>query len=139
MFSKATPKTAQFVVINGKYIPKARYSVGENLFKNISTSWTSEAITRIKATVSRNSMFNGTRINVKTIQEIIPAKVMTNITAMPIPIAVSTFLETPKKGQIPKKRITMKLFIKIALINIKIKLLLSIYNLMIFSKIYSMY
>ena len=32
----------------------------------------------------------------------IVAIVITNVTAAPIPIAVLTFLETPKKGQIPK-------------------------------------
>src|SRR5690606_33756975 len=35
-----------------------------------------------------------------------------------MPVAVSTCLETPKNGQIPKKRATIKLLIKIALSTI---------------------
>ena len=41
-------------------------------------------------------------------------KVITKITAPPIPAAVSTFFETPRNGQIPKNLEKIKLFTKIA-------------------------
>jgi NAD(P)-dependent dehydrogenase (short-subunit alcohol dehydrogenase family) len=46
--------------------------------------------------------------------------VNTKATAAPIPMAVSTFLETPKNGQIPKNCDNTTLFTKIAVININI-------------------
>ncbi len=46
---------------------------------------------------------------------------ITKVTAMPIPRAVSTFLETPIKGQMPRKRARTKLLTKIALIRISRK------------------
>jgi hypothetical protein len=39
--------------------------------------------------------------------------VITNITAMPILKEVSTFLETPRKGHIPKNLVKTKLFTRI--------------------------
>jgi hypothetical protein len=39
---------------------------------------------------------------------------ITNITAKPMPKAVSVFLLTPKKGQMPKNWLNMKLFMNIA-------------------------
>ena len=50
--SIVTPNTAQFVVIKGRYTPKARCSAGINFFNTISTSCTKAAITRIKTNVS---------------------------------------------------------------------------------------
>ena len=46
-----TPRTAQLVVIRGRYTPRALYSAGTAFFRNISTTWTMEAMTRMKATV----------------------------------------------------------------------------------------
>ena len=40
--------------------------------------------------------------------------VMTNMTAMPMPNADSTFLETPRKGQIPRNCTNIRLFTKTA-------------------------
>ena len=54
-FINATPKTAQFEVINGRYTPSALYSEGENLFTKISTSCIKAAITKIKTIVLRYS------------------------------------------------------------------------------------
>ncbi|GAA6485123.1 hypothetical protein K260102G11_18240 [Bacteroides uniformis] len=48
------------------------------------------------------------------------AMVSTNATAADMPNAVSTFLETPKNGQIPKNCDNTMLFTKIAEININI-------------------
>ena len=42
----------------------------------------------------------------------------TNVTAAPIPIAVSTFFDTPKKGQIPKNCDNTTLLTNTAAINI---------------------
>ena len=39
---------------------------------------------------------------------------MTKMTAMPMPVAVSTFLETPRKGQMPRKREKIKLLTRMA-------------------------
>jgi len=44
--------------------------------------------------------------------------VITNITANPMPKAVEIFLETPRKGQIPKNCDKTMLFTKIAAIKI---------------------
>ena len=43
---------------------------------------------------------------------------MTNVTAMPIPKAVSIFLETPRNGQMPRKRDMTKLLTRIPPIKI---------------------
>ena len=56
------PRTAQFVVISGRYTPKALYKAGLNFFKNISTNWTNAAINKINTIVSKYSTLNGTRI-----------------------------------------------------------------------------
>ena len=48
------------------------------------------------------------------------AMVSTNATAAPIPVAVSTFLDTPRNGQIPKNCDNTMLFTNIAVININI-------------------
>ena len=48
------------------------------------------------------------------------AIVSTKATAALIPIAVSTFLETPRNGQIPRNCDNTMLFTKIAEININI-------------------
>ena len=48
------------------------------------------------------------------------ASVMTKITAAPMPAAVSTFLDTPKNGQIPKNWLNTTLFTRadpMAIIN----------------------
>jgi hypothetical protein len=48
---------------------------------------------------------------------------MTNITAIPIPVALETFFETPKNGQSPKKRARTKLLINIEPTDISIRLI----------------
>jgi hypothetical protein len=40
--------------------------------------------------------------------------VITNVTAIPIPVAVSNLLETPRKGQIPRNLARTKLFTNMA-------------------------
>jgi hypothetical protein len=62
MQRSAAPRIAQFVVIRGKYMPRALYRDGTDFFKNISISCTREAITRMKAIVLRYSRFSGIRI-----------------------------------------------------------------------------
>ena len=52
-FVSATPRTAQFVVIRGRYTPRLCYNAGMDFFKNISTNCTSAAITRINTIVCR--------------------------------------------------------------------------------------
>ncbi len=39
---------------------------------------------------------------------------MTNVTAMPMPAAVETFFETPRKGQMPRNLMRTKFSIRIA-------------------------
>ena len=39
---------------------------------------------------------------------------MTKVTAMPMPTAVSIFLETPRKGQMPRNWEKMKFFTRMA-------------------------
>ena len=48
------------------------------------------------------------------------AQVNTNVTAMPIPEAVDTFLDTPRNGQIPRNCDNTILFTNIAVIKISI-------------------
>lgn len=50
---KATPSTAQFVVISGRYTPNDSYKAGIDFFKNISTNCTSAAITRMNTIVCK--------------------------------------------------------------------------------------
>ena len=50
-FTSTTPRTAQLVVIRGRKTPSALYRAGTSFFRNISTTWTMEAMTRMKATV----------------------------------------------------------------------------------------
>ncbi len=65
--------------------------------------------------ICRNKRSKGikTRLYMRLVTK--EAKVMTKITAMPIPKAVSTLRETPKKGQMPKNLVKTKLFTKMAL------------------------
>ena len=56
---RATPRTAQLVVISGRYTPRASYRLTIFFFKNISTNCTRAAITRINTMVCRYWMFNG--------------------------------------------------------------------------------
>ena len=58
----ATPRTAQLVVISGRYTPSAAYSDGITFFKNISTNCTKDAITSINTIVSRYVTPNGVSI-----------------------------------------------------------------------------
>jgi hypothetical protein len=119
MFRNVTPRIAQFVVIKGRYMPRALYNARYVFFRNISTSCTSDAMVSMKTAVRRKTRFNGKRITLKTIHVIQAARVMTNITAMPIPVAVSTVLDTPKNGHRPKKRIKTILLTKNAARNIR--------------------
>jgi hypothetical protein len=47
-------------------------------------------------------------------QQIAEARPITKTTAIPIPTAVSTLLEQPRKGQMPRNWAKIKLFIRIA-------------------------
>ena len=75
-----------------------------DFFMNISTNCTSEAMTRINAMVFRYVSSSGTRMKWYTSQVNRDASAMTNMTAMPMPAAVSTLLDTPRNGQQPRKR-----------------------------------
>ena len=59
----ATPNTAQFVVISGRYTPKDSYSGGIFFFKNISTNCTNDAITKINTMVCKYEIFKGANMN----------------------------------------------------------------------------
>lgn len=72
-------------------------------------------MTRMKTIICKNKRFKGTKTKLYIRLVTKEAKVITKITAMPIPSAVSTFLETPKKGQMPKNLVRTKLFTKMAL------------------------
>ena len=50
-FSSATPSTAQFVVMSGRKMPSAAWSGGAKRFIAMSMNCTSEAITRMNASV----------------------------------------------------------------------------------------
>ena len=63
----------------------------------------------------------------------IDAIVIKNVTAAPIPIAVLTFLETPKKGHIPKNCASTMLLTKTAAINIKIYSIIRLFLIYDFS------
>ena len=56
----------------------------------------------------------GTRMSSLMGQQMAEAKPMTKITASPMPEAVSIFLETPMKGQMPRNWATIKLLTRMA-------------------------
>mgnify|MGYP001582953908 CR=1 FL=1 len=118
MIRIATPRTAQFVAINGRYMPRALYSAGDDFFIYISTSWTNIAITRIKDAVLKNSIFNGERKKYQIIHEADDAMVITNITAIPILMDTSILFDTPKNEHKARNRISTMLFINSALSTI---------------------
>jgi hypothetical protein len=60
------------------------------------------------------SIWKGTSINSWIDQATIDDNAITNVTAAPIPIDVSTFDDTPRKGQIPRNCANTTLFTKIA-------------------------
>ena len=90
------------VVISGRKMPSAEYSAGIAFFMNISTNCTSVAITRMNAMVCIYSRPSGLRIKYQTAHETALASAITKITAMPMPTAVSVFLDTPKNEQQPR-------------------------------------
>ena len=97
------------VVISGRNTPSAEYRLGMLFFKNISTNCTSAAITRMKAIVCKYSKCSGTSTRAYTRFVAILASVITKITAAPIPMEVSTFLETPRNGHRPWNWLRMML------------------------------
>ena len=97
----AKPKTTQFVVINGKKIPKALYKPGKNFLIINSTNWTKQAITKILTTVAINDKSTPNAslslvYNKPIAHENKPAITQTNVNAKPIPTAEDVFLEIPK-------------------------------------------
>ncbi len=70
---------------------------------NISTNWTSAAMTMINDTYSKNGTLNAIRMYLFMSQVIAEESVRTNVTAKPILVADSIFPETPRKGHIPRK------------------------------------
>ena len=68
--------------------------------------------------VCRYSMCNGTSTNCCKRNVTIVASVSTKATAAPIPIAVSTFFDTPRNGHMPKNCDKTMLFTNIADMNI---------------------
>ena len=63
IFLIATPSTAQFVVINGKYTPSASYNAGINFLSAISTNCTNAAMIKINAIVCKYSKPSGSKIH----------------------------------------------------------------------------
>ena len=90
------------VVISGRKMPSAEYRAGMDFFMNISTNCTSVAMTRMNAMVCMYCRSSGSRMKYCTAQVTALASAMTNTTAMPMPMAVSVFLETPKNEQQPR-------------------------------------
>jgi hypothetical protein len=75
-------------------------------------------MTRIKARVWRNfSSPRGSNRYFWSAQVTAEAIVITKMTAPDMPIAVEIDFETPRNGQIPKNRLSTKLFTRIALTN----------------------
>src|SRR3989344_2701156 len=69
----------------------------------------------MKVTVFRNSSPSGTkRYSFRTKLEMADS-VSTNVVARPMPMAVSSFLETPMNGHNPRKRTSTMLFTRIVL------------------------
>ncbi|MNW04002.1 hypothetical protein D3C71_2000180 [compost metagenome] len=58
----------------------------------------------------RYTRSNGTRIKVLITQALTEASVMTKVVAMPMPMALSSFLETPRNGHRPRNFTRTKLF-----------------------------
>ena len=77
-------------------------------------------MSKINTIVCKYSNFIGTKTVEYIKLAIADDKVITNITAAPIPAEVSTLLETPRKGQSPRKRLNTTLFTKDAPIKINI-------------------
>ena len=76
----------------------------------ISTSWTAPAMTRIKQTYRVTSSPHGIRIQLSIIQVSVPLRVTTNVTAQPMPKAMSIRPETPRYGQMPRNLVKTRLF-----------------------------
>jgi len=62
---------------------------------------------------------NGVRINFWMFHVTADATVMTKITAMPMPVAVSILLDTPMNGQSPRNRASTKLLTNTVLMMIR--------------------
>jgi hypothetical protein len=75
-----------------------------NFFKNISTNCTNEAMIKIKLTSDKNSKPSGFNTRWYKPYDNNEEKKTTNIVAKPNPMALLIFFDTPKKGQVPKKR-----------------------------------
>ena len=69
---------------------------------------------RMKTRVWRYSSASGSRAKRCTIQQTVPASVVTKTTAAPMPKALSMELVTPTSGQFPRKRIRTMLLTNIA-------------------------
>src|SRR3989304_2312194 len=113
--SNAMPKTAQFVVINGKYMPRALYNDGAVFFIYISTNWTRVAITSINEAVLKYSIFRGTRRKYHIIQDAADASANTNVTAIPMLRDTSILFDTPKNEHRARNLIRTILFTNKAL------------------------
>ena len=98
-------------------MPSARNNAGLTFLMNISTSCTVEAITAMKeislrygaSIVSSSFWMPNAHIELTSI---------TNVTAPPIRLAVSSLAETPRNGQMPRKYASTKLLIRHALTKI---------------------
>ena len=75
-------------------------------------------MTRMKAMVCRYCSPLGSSTNFCTSQVTMVARVSTKATAADMPSEVSTFLETPRKGQMPRNCDRMILLTNIALMKI---------------------
>ena len=67
------------------------------------------------------------RINLYITQVNIDATVITKITAMPIPSALESFFDTPKKGHNPRNFVNTKLLMRIAAMEIWTKRAISMF------------
>ena len=71
-------------------------------------------MTRMNTTVCMYTRFSGTSRNSLTAQVAAEAMPMTNVTAMPMPRAVSCFFDTPINGQMPMNFTRMKFSARMA-------------------------
>ena len=84
-------------------------------------------MTRMKAMVCRYSRPAGTSTYVCTSHVTSVASTMTKATAADMPSDVSIFLETPRKGQMPRNCANTMLLTKMALMKIRIYSIIVVY------------
>ncbi|MBA7667311.1 hypothetical protein ES703_75398 [subsurface metagenome] len=77
-------------------MPKLSYNAGKNFRTYISTSCTAPAITSMKQTYRVTSKPSFIKTQWSIIHVSVPLRVTTNVTAIPIPKAISILPDTPR-------------------------------------------